>query len=201
MDTWIDGLDPDPVVELRRWLDEAREAGLHEPDAMTLATSTPSGTPSARMVLLRGLGDDGLRFFTNHESRKAEELAANPRAAVVLNWGPPLRRQARVEGSVERLPEADSLAYFRSRARESRLAAWASPQSTGIADRDELDRAYEAVAERFAGVDDIPLPAFWGGYRLVPHAVELWQNRPNRLHERARYERVAGGWTCERLAP
>lgn len=201
MDTWIDGLDPDPVVELRRWLDEAREAGLHEPDAMTLATSTPSGTPSARMVLLRGLGDDGLRFFTNHESRKAAELAANPQAAVVLNWGPPLRRQARVEGLVERLPEADSLAYFHSRARESRLAAWASPQSTEIADRDELDRAYEAVAERFAGVDDIPLPSFWGGYRLVPRAVELWQNRPNRLHERARYERGAGGWTRQRLAP
>jgi pyridoxamine 5'-phosphate oxidase len=201
MDTWIDGLDPDPVVELRRWLDEAREAGLHEPDAMTLATSTPSGTPSARMVLLRGLGDDGLRFFTNHESRKAEELAANPRAAVVLNWGPPLRRQARVEGSVERLPEADSLAYFRSRTRESRLGAWASAQSTAIADRDELDRAYEAVAERFAGVDDIPLPAFWGGYRLVPRAVELWQNRPNRLHDRARYERGADGWSRARLAP
>lgn len=201
MDTWIDGLDPDPVVELRRWLDEARAAGLHEPDAMTLATSTPSGTPSARMVLLRGLGDDGLRFFTNHESRKAAELAANPQAAVVLSWGPPLRRQARVEGVVERLPEADSLAYFRSRARESRLAAWASPQSTGIADRDELDRAYDAAAERFAGVDDIPLPAFWGGYRLVPRAVELWQNRPNRLHERARYERGANGWSRVRLAP
>jgi pyridoxamine 5'-phosphate oxidase len=201
MDTWIDGLDPDPVVELRRWLDEARAAGLHEPDAMTLATSTPSGTPSARMVLLRGLGDDGLRFFTNHESRKAAELAANPQAAVVLNWGPPLRRQARVEGLVERLPEADSLAYFRSRARESRLAAWASAQSSKIADRDELDRAYEAVAERFAGVDDIPLPAFWGGYRLVPRAVELWQNRPNRLHERARYERDAEVWSRVRLAP
>ena len=201
MDTWIDGLDPDPVAELRRWLDEARAAGLHEPDAMTLATSTPAGTPSARMVLLRGVGDDGLRFFTNYESRKAAELAANPQAAVVLNWGPPLRRQARVEGLVERLPEADSLAYFRSRARESRLAAWASAQSTEIADRDELDRAYEAVAERFAGVDDIPLPAFWGGYRLVPRAVELWQNRQDRLHDRARYERDADVWSRVRLAP
>ena len=199
MDTWIAALDTDPLVELRRWLDEAREAGLHEPEAMALATATPSGAPSVRMVLLRGLDERGLTFFTNYESRKAEELAANPDAAVVLNWGPPLRRQARVEGRVERLTEEESLAYFRTRGRESRLGAWASPQSRPLADRAELDERYAAVEERFP--EDVPLPPFWGGYRLVPEAVELWQNRPNRLHDRARYERVGDGWTRVRLAP
>ena len=201
MDAWLESLAGDPLVELERWLEEARAASLHEPEAMALATATPTGTPSARMVLLRGLDDRGLCFFTNHESRKAEELAANPVAAVVLNWGPPLRRQARVEGRVERVPEDESLAYFRTRSRESRLGAWASPQSRAIADRAALDRHYDATSERFAGVEDVPLPPFWGGYRLVPHAVELWQNRPNRLHDRARYERAADGWSRVRLAP
>lgn len=201
MDTWIAALDPDPLVELRRWLEEAREAGLHEPEAMALATATPAGTPSVRMVLLRELDELGLSFFTNYESRKAEELAANPDAAVVLNWGPPLRRQVRVEGRVERLTEDESLAYFRTRARESRLGAWASPQSRAIADRAELDERYAASEERFADVEDVPLPPFWGGFRLVPSAFELWENRPNRLHDRARYERVGDGWSCVRLAP
>ena len=201
MDTWIDGLDADPLVELARWIGEARDAALHEPEAMALATSPPSARPSVRMVLLRGLDARGLCFFTNHESRKAEELAANPHASVVLNWGPPLRRQVRVEGGVERLTEEESRAYFRTRTRESRLGAWASPQSRPLGDRTELDRRYDVVAERFAAVDDIPLPAFWGGYRLVPQAVELWQNRPNRLHDRARYELVDGGWSRMRLAP
>lgn len=201
MDAWIEALAADPLVELGRWLEEAGAAGLHEPDAMALATATPAGTPSVRMVLLRGLGERGLVFFTNQESRKAEELAANPLAAVVLNWGPPLRRQARVEGPVERVTEDESLAYFRTRSRESRLGAWASPQSRTIADRAALDRRYDAASERFAGVEDVPLPPFWGGYRLVPRAVELWQNRPNRLHDRARYERVGDEWSRVRLAP
>ena len=201
MDTWIESLDRDPLVVLRRWLDEARDAALHEPDAMALATSTRSGRPSVRMVLLRGVDGRGLDFFTNYESRKAEELAANPHAALVLNWGPPIRRQVRVEGRVERLSEEESVGYFRTRARESRLGAWASAQSRPLADRAELDRSYETVAERFADVDDVPLPPFWGGYRLVPDAVELWQNRPNRLHDRARYERVENGWSRVRLAP
>ncbi len=201
MDTWIAGLDADPLVELRRWLEEAREAGLHEPEAMALATATPAGTPSVRMVLLRGLDERGLSFFTNYESRKAEELEANPDAAVVLNWGPPLRRQVRVEGRVERMTEDESLAYFQTRGRESRLGAWASPQSRPIADRTELDERYAAASERFADVEDLPLPPFWGGFRLVPHAFELWENRPNRLHDRARYERVGDGWSRVRLAP
>ena len=201
MDTWIAALDADPLVELRRWLEEARAAGLHEPEAMALATATPAGTPSVRMVLLRGLDERGLSFFTNYESRKAEELAANPDAAVVLNWGPPLRRQVRVEGRVERLTEDESRAYFRTRGRESRLGAWASPQSRAIADRTELDERYATADERFANVEDVPLPPFWGGYRLVPHVFELWENRPNRLHDRARYERVGDGWSRVRLAP
>ena len=201
MDAWIEGLDADPLAELGRWLDEAREAALHEPDAMALATATSAGRPSVRMVLLRGLDGRGLRFFTNHESRKGEELAANPEAAAVLSWGPPLRRQARVEGHVERLTDDESLAYFRTRARESRLGAWASPQSRTIADRDALDERYDAVRTRFAGVEDVPLPDFWGGYLLVPRSVELWQSRPNRLHDRARYERAGVGWARVRLAP
>jgi pyridoxamine 5'-phosphate oxidase len=201
MDTWIEALDADPLVELRRSLQEARDAGLHEPEAMALATATPAGTPSVRMVLLRGLDERGLAFFTNYESRKAEELSANPDAAVALNWGPPVRRQVRVEGRVERLGDDESLAYFRTRGRESRLGAWASPQSRPLADRAELDARYAASAERFAGVDDVPLPPFWGGFRLVPRAVELWENRPNRLHDRARYERTDGGWSRVRLAP
>ena len=201
MDTWIAALDADPLVELRRWLYEAREAGLHEPEAMALATATPAGTPSVRMVLLRGLDERGLSFFTNYGSRKAEELGANPDAAVVLNWGPPLRRQGRVEGQVERITQDESAAYFRTRGRESRLGAWASPQSRPLADRAELDEQYATLAERFADVEDVPLPPFWGGFRLVPRTVELWENRPNRLHDRARYERVGDGWSRVRLAP
>ena len=200
MDTWIEALDEDPLVEVERWLGEARAAGLHEPETMALATATPSGRPSVRMVLLRGLDERGLGFFTNYESRKADELAANPQAAVVLNWGPPLRRQVRAEGRVERLSEVESRAYFESRSRESRLGAWASPQSRPLADRDELDRRYAETMERFPD-EDVPLPSFWGGFRLVPQAVELWQNRPNRLHDRARYERTEDGWSRVRLAP
>jgi pyridoxamine 5'-phosphate oxidase len=200
VDDWLESLPADPVVALARWLDEARTAGLHEPEAMALATATASAQPSVRMVLLRGIDERGLSFFTNYESRKAAELEANPHAAAALNWGPPLRRQARVEGPVERLTEEESLSYFRSRARESRLGAWASPQSRPLAGRDELDLRYADAEARFGG-EDVPLPPFWGGFRLVPQAVELWQNRPNRLHDRARYVLGEEGWARVRLAP
>jgi pyridoxamine 5'-phosphate oxidase len=200
VDTWLESLHADPFAALRSWLEEARAAELHEPEAMALATATASGQPSARMVLLRALDERGLCFFTNYESRKAGELAVNPQAAVALNWGPPLRRQVRVEGTVERLTEDESRAYFETRARESRLGAWASPQSHPLTSRDELDERYAAAEARFAGAE-VPLPPFWGGYRLVPTAIELWQNRPNRLHDRARYERDGAGWTRARLAP
>jgi pyridoxamine 5'-phosphate oxidase len=200
-DAWLDGLDPDPWAALTAWLGEACDAGLHQPDAAALATATADGRPSLRMVLVRGVAERELRFYTNHESRKAGELAANPRAALCFYWGPPLRRQVRVEGRVERLSEAESLAYFRARPRESRLGAWASPQSRPLVDRDELDRLYERAEERFTEDADVPLPAWWGGYRIVPDAFELWQNRQGRLHDRARYEPAADLWSRVRLGP
>jgi pyridoxamine 5'-phosphate oxidase len=199
-DAWFDALDPDPRRVLAAWLAEAREAGLHEPEAAALATATPDGRPSVRMVLVRGAEDRDLRFYTNHESRKASELAANGRAAVCFYWGPPLRRQVRAEGRVKRLSEDEARTYFESRARESRLGAWASPQSRPLGDRGELDRLYAEAEARFEA-QDVPLPAWWGGYRLVPDAFELWQNRPNRLHDRARYERDGDGWSRTRLGP
>jgi pyridoxamine 5'-phosphate oxidase len=192
-------VDPDPMVQFGRWFDDAEAADLVEPSAMTLATATAEGVPSARMVLLRGVDQRGFVFYTNYESRKAAELAANPRAALVFWWGE-LQRQIRVEGPVERTSQQESAAYFRTRPLGSRLSAWASPQSRVIPGRAVLD---QRVAELAAGhpQGDIPLPPFWGGYRLVPEVVELWQGRPNRLHDRLRYTRVADGWRLERLAP
>jgi len=200
MDAWIEELGRDPLVPLAGWLAEARAAELFEPEAAALATSTRDGKPSVRMVLVRGVEDGDVRFYTNRESRKGSELSENPRAALVFHWGPPLRRQARAEGIVAALTAEESAAYFETRARESRLGAWASPQSRPLADRTELDALLAAAVERF-GDAPVPLPPFWGGYRLVPQAVELWQNRPNRLHDRARYERSRDGWTRVRLAP
>jgi pyridoxamine 5'-phosphate oxidase len=200
-DSWLDALGHDPWAALDAWLSEAHAARLHEPEGAALATSALDGRPSVRMVLVRGADERELRFYTNHESRKARELQENPNAALCFYWGPPLRRQVRVEGRVERLADGESLAYFRSRARESRLGAWASPQSRPLADRDELDSLYAASADRFGATAEIPLPETWGGYRLVPVAFELWQNRPGRLHDRARYERGGDGWSRVRLAP
>jgi pyridoxamine 5'-phosphate oxidase len=193
-------VDPDPMVQFGRWFDDAEAADLVEPSAMTLATATAEGVPSARMVLLRGVDQRGFVFYTNYESRKAAELAANPRAALVFWWGE-LQRQIRVEGPVERTSQQESAAYFRTRPLGSRLSAWASPQSRVIPGRAVLD---QRVAELAAGhpQGDIPLPPFWGGYRLVPEVVELWQGRPNRLHDRLRYTRSADGrWQIKRLAP
>ena len=193
-----DDLDPDPVVQLRRWLDEARAAGVELPEAMTLATATRDGAPSARMVLLKDVADGGLYFFTGYASRKGAELAENPRAALVLYWHP-LGRQVRVEGTVAPLPEAESDEYFRSRPPGSRLSAAVSPQSEVIASREELEAAAERLG-REAG-EDVPRPESWGGYRLMPAVWEFWQHRLDRLHDRFRYRPGEGGWIVERLAP
>jgi pyridoxamine 5'-phosphate oxidase len=200
MDTWIEELGGNPLVTLASWLAEARAAELFEPEAAALATSTRDGRPSVRTVLVRGVDEGELRFYTNHDSRKGSELSENPRAALVFHWGPPLRRQVRAEGTVEALPTEASAAYFETRARESRLGAWASPQSRPLADRAELDALLARAEERFRD-EPVPLPPFWGGYRLVPEAIELWQSRPSRLHDRARFGRSQNGWTCVRLAP
>lgn len=192
-------LDPDPVRQLAVWLDEAAAAGAVEPNAMVLATATPDGRPSARTVLVKGI-DEGLVFFTNYASRKARELAANPVATAVLVW-PALGRQVGVTGPVARVSRAESEAYFRTRPRGSRLGAWASPQSEIVADRAELDRRVARAAQRFPD-DEVPLPPWWGGFRLSPHSVELWQRQDDRLHDRLRYTRLpAGGWVVARLAP
>ena len=166
---------------------------------MSLATADATGRPSARIVLLRGLDGRGLAFYTNRESRKGGELAANPRAAVVLHWKT-LGRQVRAEGRVEMMDDAGSDAYFAGRPRESQIGAWASPQSRVVASRDELDRLFAAASERFAGAE-VPRPPRWGGYRLVPDAIEFWQHGANRMHDRIRYTRAGDGWAAERLAP
>ena len=188
----------DPIAVAQAWLDEARNVA-GEPQTMTLATATPDGKPSARVVLLRGLDDRGLVFFTNRESRKGHELRRNPRAAVVLHWWE-LGRQLRVEGVVEEVSDEESAAYWKTRPRGSQVAAWASRQSLELADRSELDARVAEARERFAD-GDVPLPPFWGGYRVVPETIELWTHRDDRLHERVRYERDGGGWRRALLAP
>jgi pyridoxamine 5'-phosphate oxidase len=191
-------LRDDPVEQLQAWLREA-ESASPQANAMTLATADRSGRPSARQVLLRGVDARGLVFFTNRMSRKASELAENPWAALVLHWYE-LGRQVRVEGGIEEVDEAESEAYWSTRPRGSQVAAWASPQSEVVANRAELDGLYDA-AERELGDGDVPLPHFWGGYRVVPDTIELWEHRENRLHDRVRYRRSADGWVRERLAP
>ena len=192
-------VDADPVVQFGRWFEQAEQGGLLEPHAMTLATATPDGRPSARMVLLRGFDERGFCFYTNYQSRKGDELAANPRAALVF-WWDKLERQVRIEGRVERTSRAESEDYFSSRPPGSQLSAAASPQSRVIDGRATLERR---VTELATGQRDgqVPLPEFWGGYRLAHEVVEFWQGRPNRLHDRLRYRRAGSGWKLERLAP
>ena len=201
MDEFEASLDPDPDVQFDRWLEEATAAGVPLAEAMTLATATPEGVPSARMLLLKGHDARGFAFYTNRESRKAQELHANPRAALVFYWRQPRERQVRVEGRIEVLDDETSAGYFATRPRAARLAAWASPQSRPVSGRDELERLYGEVTTRFGESEDVPLPPFWGGYRLVPEAIELWQGREHRFHDRMRYEREGDGWRRARLGP
>jgi pyridoxamine 5'-phosphate oxidase len=192
-------LHPDPLVQFRRWFEAARAEGMELPEAMTLATASPEGRPSARTVLLKGVDARGFLFFTNYESRKGRELAANPQAALVFHWPQAPRRQVTATGAVERLPAAESEAYYRTRPLGSRLGAWASRQSEPLPGREALEAALADAEERYG--DDPPLPPWWGGYVLCPERVELWQNRPNRLHDRFRYTRRGDAWHLERLAP
>ena len=193
-------MDPDPIRQFQAWLDAAVASAHPEPNAMTVATATPDGAPSARMVLLKGLDQRGFVFFTNYDSRKGAELAANPRAALIFFWVL-LERQVRVEGRVERVSAEESDAYFHSRPLGSQIGAAASPQSQVIASRETLDRAYRALEQTWVG-REIPRPPHWGGFRVAPQVIEFWQGRPSRLHDRLRYTRQPGGeWRMERLAP
>ena len=192
-------LDPQPLAVFRRWFEEAAAAGAFEPEAAALATATPDGRPSARMVLAKGVDERGFCFYTNYASRKGGELQANPRGALVFHW-PVLGRQVRVEGPVERLSRQESEEYARSRSPASRLSALASPQSRPVESREWLERRVADLAAAHAG-GELPVHEDWGGYRLVPEAWEFWQHRPNRLHDRFRYLPAGEGWRIERLGP
>ena len=192
---------PDAVAQFRLWLEEALTAQLDEPTAMTISTVAATGQPSSRVVLLKGLPDDaGFLFYTNYESRKGQELTAQPLAALNFFW-PGLERQVRVEGHVEKAPEAMSTEYFQSRPRSSQLGAWTSPQSQVIDSREALEAREEAIVVKFKGQDPLPRPDNWGGYILRPTRLELWQGRPSRLHDRIVYELEGTVWKRSRLAP
>jgi len=192
--------EADPLERFSAWFEEARAAGIAEVEAVCLATAAADAAPSARMVLFKGLDAQGrFTFFTNHQSRKGGELAANPRAALVF-WWRELERQVRVEGAVERLSEPVSDAYYDSRPRGSRIAVWASAQSAPVADRAALEARFAEAEARFAA-GEIPRPGYWGGYGVVPHTIEFWTGFPNRFHDRLRYRRGAAGWTHQRLMP
>jgi len=193
-------LAPEPLLQLERWYDDAIARSVPEADAMALATADAEGRPSVRIVLLKGIASDGLRFFTNYESRKGRELLANPRAAVTIHWAP-MGRQVRLEGPVSPLPAQESDAYYASRPLGSRLGAWASRQGTVLASREELEERVRAAEARYA-LQGPPRPDHWGGFRLVPEVVEFWQARESRLHDRFHYLPAAGGgWRIERLSP
>lgn len=197
-----DEADPDPVRQFARWLTDALDCGMHEPNAMVISTVSLEGYPSSRMVLLKGFDEHGFTFFTNRGSRKGQELAANPSCCLLFPWHP-LQRQVRIIGEAWSLPPTEVAAYFAHRPRGAQLGAWASRQSEPVGSRDELDRAYREAEDRFEGVE-VPVPGMWGGYRVRPSAFEFWQGRFGRMHDRLEYLRSPGdptAWVRRRLAP
>lgn len=191
--------DRDPIRQFASWFDEAVKAQLLDVNAMTLATVSPSGDPAARIVLLKGFDQTGFVFFTNYDSAKGQDLAAHPRACLLFFWVE-LERQVRITGSVTKVPVAESEDYFRSRPVASQLGAWASAQSTRVAERSQLETRYAELAARYAG-QVVPLPSFWGGYRVAPERIEFWQGRQSRLHDRLLYTHDSGEWAISRLSP
>jgi pyridoxamine 5'-phosphate oxidase len=189
----------DPFALFDAWFAEAKAVEPNDPEAMALATSTPDGHPSVRMVLLKGHGPEGFDFYTNRDSRKGAELSANPRAALLFHWKS-LRRQVRIEGPVDVLPDAESDLYFATRGRDSQIGAWASDQSRPLASRDEFEQRCEEIRRRYDG-QDVPRPPRWGGFRVTPDTIEFWSDRAHRLHERRLFTRTAGGWTEGLLYP
>jgi pyridoxamine 5'-phosphate oxidase len=197
-------LEDDPVAMFRRWLADTVAAGVHEPNAMVVSTVSAEGRPSSRLVLLKGLDERGFVFYTNYQSRKAAEIGSNPAVSLLFPWHD-LQRQVRVDGTASRVSLEESEAYFAERPRDSQLGACASPQSQVVASRSALDERYGGVLSEFAGLDEVPLPPFWGGFLVEPEAVEFWQGRKGRMHDRLVYRRSADDphapWTVARLAP
>ena len=194
-------LKDNPIEQFDRWFQQALEADLIEPNAMTLATATPDGKPTARIVLLKGVSDRGFVFYTNYESQKGQQLIANPHAALVFLWDK-LERQVRIEGRVEKLSSAESAEYFHSRPKASQLGAWTSDQSRVIPNREVLELKQAQLQEQYSGDATVPLPPHWGGFRVVPDRIEFWQGRPSRLHDRLVYDcQSDGSWQIERLSP
>lgn len=193
-------LDPDPITQFSKWLEQAVAANFSDATAMTLSTVDGSGQPSGRIVLLKAVDKNGFTFFTNYDSRKGRELSANPKASLVFFWAE-LERQVCVMGSVTKVSREISAEYFKSRPKGSRLAAWVSSQSEAIADRGVLEKKLEELTAKYPG-DDVPLPPYWGGFCLAPTRIEFWQGRPNRMHDRFHYRRdTEGKWIIERLSP